>query len=323
MNVSRTGEFGPSSSSCIPAPNVVEGNAQSIGLGGSSLVVVGSVVVVAVVAAALVAGALSLDPPLSPSSAVSPAVSSPVPPRPASGLQANNAPANANVGHPPDRMRRGYRGASAREKHRPRQETLPALAGERGVTQRRRAAEKWSLPKVAAALSTLLFSLVGCPSTDVGAPCVHGPIVPTEPAVTFPALACNDLLCVYADKEDPDPDPCTSHEECNLNTAPGEQKFVCENGSCRLDQRYVLSRSMCSKKCSSDSDCDNGDKGTECQTGFACARIQSLGEFCCEKLCVCRDDLAEATSNQLDEACAAGEVDGCCNQDIRPASCGP
>jgi hypothetical protein len=86
---------------------------------------------------------------------------------------------------------------------------------------------------------------------------------------------------------------------------------------------------MCSKKCSTDADCKDGGptkkvvvENTNCSTGFACARIQTLGKFCCEKLCVCKDDLDDSTSNEIQIACAAGEQEGCCDQEIVPEACG-
>ena len=43
--------------------------------------------------------------------------------------------------------------------------------------------------------------LSACPKGDVGAPCNHGSVEPPESKlVTFPALSCNDLLCIYADE---------------------------------------------------------------------------------------------------------------------------
>ena len=91
------------------------------------------------------------------------------------------------------------------------------------------------------------------------------------------------------------------------------------SGNCQLKIEYVLERSMCSKKCSSDSDCKDGGptkkvvvENTKGQTGFSCARIQTLGKFCCEKLCVCNDDLDLSTANDIQKECAAGTQEGCC-----------
>lgn len=171
-----------------------------------------------------------------------------------------------------------------------------------------------------------------CARGDVGAPCNHGKIDPPESQVlTFPALTCNSLLCVYGNTAEPPKDPCQLDVDCN----PGAEieKFECYRrreddpaGTCRLSNTFVLERSMCSKRCSSDADCRDGGVGhkvlaphTNCERGFKCVRLQSLGEFCCEKLCVCDDDLGD--SRDVDEACESGQ--GCCDDPMtRTPGCG-
>jgi len=179
-----------------------------------------------------------------------------------------------------------------------------------------------SLRAAVAALAVGLPVLVsGCNQGDVGAPCNHGDVEPpATKVVTFPALSCDDLLCVYGEEQTPNPDPCTSDSQCNPVGA--EKIFACDlpqgegTGTCGLSLNYVLERSMCSKPCKSDSDCKNTSstdrpiaKETACKTGFACARIQPLGEFCCEKLCVCNDELPD--TSELDENCEAGTQPNC------------
>ena len=179
--------------------------------------------------------------------------------------------------------------------------------------------------------AALLLS-VSCGGGDVGAPCNHGQVTPPESKlVTFPALACNDLLCVYADEEEAPSGACSDNSDCDMS---GEGKFECVRASadsnmgvCKLRVDYVLERSMCSKKCGSDEDCRDGGPtqkvvvpDTTCDRGFKCARIQTLGKFCCEKLCVCEDDLG--TTNTIDEKCSTGTQEGCCDQEVVPAACG-
>ena len=180
--------------------------------------------------------------------------------------------------------------------------------------------------------AVLLPWFLGCPKGDVGSACNHGDVEPPESKlVTFPALSCNDLLCVYADEDEPPTGGCSDDAFCN---PPGsEVKFECvkpdpnDQGTCRLRVDYVLERSMCSKKCSSDNDCKDGGPtqqvvvdDSNCSTGFSCARIQTLGKFCCEKLCVCNDDLGVTTD--IDAKCSAGTQEGCCDQDPVPEACG-
>lgn len=158
--------------------------------------------------------------------------------------------------------------------------------------------------------------LTACPQGDVGAPCNHGSVnPPSSKLVTFPALSCSDLLCVYGEEKTIpetacDPDAADGGNSM-CNDAAGEQIFECNaNGACQLSLEYVLERSMCSKTCSSDADCNNSslsnrptvdDDETACATGFSCTVLQRLGQFCCQKLCVCNDDLD--TLDDLQEDC--------------------
>lgn len=167
-------------------------------------------------------------------------------------------------------------------------------------------------------LLAAVATMAGCRSTDVGAPCNHGfQDPPQQPVVTYPALSCNDLMCVYNETVEVPADACGSDADCNAGQT--DQRFACAEGQCELRDDFVLSRSMCSMRCESDADCGSGYEGTQCQTGFACARVQRLGEFCCEKLCVCRDDLGNTA--ELDRVCEAGDLE-CCEADPRPSGCG-
>ena len=63
-------------------------------------------------------------------------------------------------------------------------------------------------------------------------------------------------------------------------------------------QTPPLTTSLCTADCSSDDDCADGelrvssDTGdTRCQTGFACKVAETVGDFCCRRLCVCKDFL--------------------------------
>jgi hypothetical protein len=190
------------------------------------------------------------------------------------------------------------------------------------------------------ALAALATSLAACVKGDVGAPCNHGQVEPPESKlVTFPALSCNELLCVYADVAEAPEDACAAgqHTECNA-TSPGVDRFECvsaageSSGVCKLKIEYVLERSMCSKKCGSDADCKDGGptkkvvvENTKCESGFACAKIQTLGQFCCESLCVCKDDLNDADADKISTACLGSTQEGCCTgPGVTPSpACGP
>jgi hypothetical protein len=171
---------------------------------------------------------------------------------------------------------------------------------------------------MAVAWLAAVLALVGCKATDVGAPCNHGfQDAPQQPVVTYPVLSCNNLMCVYNEDIEVPSDPCTTDADCN--EAQVDARFTCSEGQCRIRDDFVLSRSMCSQRCDSDDECQGGYEGTQCQTGFACARVQRLGDFCCEKLCVCRDDLGSTA--EIDQACEGGQL-SCCEGDPRPSGCG-
>ncbi len=169
-------------------------------------------------------------------------------------------------------------------------------------------------------LGLLALGAGGCTKGDVGAPCNHGQIDPPETkVVTFPALSCNELICVYGDADEPPERTCSSDDDCNSGGLNDIRKFSCdlERSQCQLSSKYVLERSMCSRRCSDDKDCaDDGlnkvrAENTECKSGFACQRIQGFGSLCCEKLCVCKDDQT-ASDAKLDEACVNSTQKGCC-----------
>jgi len=180
--------------------------------------------------------------------------------------------------------------------------------------------------------SALLLS-VGCRKGDVGAPCNHGQTEPPDSKlVTFPALACNDLLCVYADDDEASAEPCSDNIDCNPSTDKNQFECVRSDpdsnaGICKLKIDYVLERSMCSKRCDSDADCSDGGPtqkvvvdDTTCNRGFECRRIQALGKFCCQKLCVCKDDIG--VMGDLDRKCSDGTQEGCCDTDTPSDACG-
>jgi hypothetical protein len=155
-----------------------------------------------------------------------------------------------------------------------------------------------------------LAATSGCPSGDVGAPCNHGEAVPPPTKlVTFPAVSCNDLICVYGEDDSAPAGSCSVDSDCNPD---GRARFECVNDKCSLSFDYFLERSMCSKRCDSNTDCENSGvtaakkplaEKTRCQGGFECAVVQNLGQFCCQKLCVCSDDIAPNVVEDLEEQC--------------------
>lgn len=173
--------------------------------------------------------------------------------------------------------------------------------------------------------------LTACPQGDVGAPCNHGTVEPpSSKLVTFPALSCSDLLCVYGEEKTVPDTGCVTDLDCNAASGgDGANIFECEvpeggtEGQCRLSLQYVLQRSMCSKTCATDDDCNNTSLGnrptvdddeTSCASGFKCTVLQRLGQFCCDKLCVCQDDLPALDKLEQDCAPGTGEAWIDCNE---------
>lgn len=166
-----------------------------------------------------------------------------------------------------------------------------------------------------------LLCAVSCNQSDVGAPCQHANrALPTEPTITFPALACDQLLCVLGESFLPPEAPCEVDADCDVQS--GVESFDCVEGRCVVAQDTVLERSMCSATCGNDADCADPADGTRCEGGFACVPLMSLGPMCCEKVCVCRDGLDVARSETLQDACELGTAVGCCDQDPVPDACG-
>jgi hypothetical protein len=51
---------------------------------------------------------------------------------------------------------------------------------------------------------------------------------------------------------------------------------------------------LCTATCSSDDDCSDGEttnSGTsaQCKTGFTCIVATTVGDFCCQRMCACKD----------------------------------
>lgn len=78
---------------------------------------------------------------------------------------------------------------------------------------------------------------------------------------------------------------------------------------------------LCTAACATDDDCA-GVAETPCRTGFACGVPPgaSVGDFCCQKLCVCKDYVALDATGHLDTPLAcdpANAANACCNLEGR------
>lgn len=71
---------------------------------------------------------------------------------------------------------------------------------------------------------------------------------------------------------------------------------------------------LCTAGCSSDDDCSDGEttsdqSSAQCKSGFTCMVATTVGDFCCERLCVCKDfiDTTRAGYNATPKVCLPGQ----------------
>ncbi len=109
-----------------------------------------------------------------------------------------------------------------------------------------------------------------CNPNSIGRLCVNPQkTAPTGTSIVSPALECPSRLCLIA--------PTT------------DTAFA------------ATGRTTCTAQCGSNSDCQAETKEA-CATGYACAVATQVGAFCCEKVCVCRDDLVAGFNKSDDTA---------------------
>jgi hypothetical protein len=137
---------------------------------------------------------------------------------------------------------------------------------------------------------------MGCEDNPVGRICDLGAAQPQtdEAVVASPSLDCVSRTClrVPLGKELP----------------PGSSFPAGTNG-------------LCTATCNSDSDCDRVPE-SPCLTGFTCGVPPGItvGPFCCQKFCICKDYIVVPASGELvpPVACdATKEENSCCNLEGR------
>jgi len=122
----------------------------------------------------------------------------------------------------------------------------------------------------------------GCEDKHVGRPCDLGIAsdagAGSVATITSPALQCPSRICLL----------------------PGAEK----------DPKGTTS--LCTAGCESNSDCEDAELGTNdpsdhrCKTGFVCMWPTTVGNFCCQRYCVCRDFVTEPTGGfKPPKACEA------------------
>jgi hypothetical protein len=92
------------------------------------------------------------------------------------------------------------------------------------------------------------------------------------------------------------------------------QAVECPSRICLLpaNEKSGMTAGLCTASCSSDDDCEDaltsaGDP-TLCHSGFACLVASTVGDFCCQRLCVCKDfvDTTAMNYNKTPPVCEPG-----------------
>ncbi len=135
-------------------------------------------------------------------------------------------------------------------------------------------------------------SIAACTENPVGRICDLGSGTPqtNEISIASPSLDCVSRTCL--------------HQPLQRALPPGSTFPTGNTG-------------LCTAECTSDSDCDRVPE-SPCVTGFACTTPMTTGDYCCRKLCVCKDYIVLPAVRHDDPACnAADPGNGCCNLDGR------
>ncbi len=133
---------------------------------------------------------------------------------------------------------------------------------------------------------------VGCSDNPVGRICDLGLDDPglNQAVVGSPSLDCPTRTCLKVPVD------------LNKDLPEGFQALSANKG-------------MCTATCESDDDCDKVPE-SPCVTGFTCGVALTVGPFCCQKFCICKDYVVLPESGQLPDklACDAGNpTNVCCN----------
>ncbi|MBZ5710756.1 hypothetical protein [Nannocystis pusilla] len=111
---------------------------------------------------------------------------------------------------------------------------------------------------------------------------------------------CAGGICVFQFEDTPP--PCSDDSDC---AAPWP---TCDGDFCELDQNFVAASSRCTQNCEEDADCP---AIPGCASEAVCAPATLLAPLCCEKVCLCGDDLSLGATADLENLCQ------------QPGTCGP
>lgn len=121
----------------------------------------------------------------------------------------------------------------------------------------------------------------GCNPNSIGRVCIDptNTSVSSGAKIASPALECPSRLCLI--------EPSTTSPTGAIST--------------------------CTAECGSNGDCEAETKAS-CASGFVCAVATQVGNFCCQKLCICRDSLTDGFN--VDQSVTPPKI-------ITPAACDP
>jgi hypothetical protein len=93
----------------------------------------------------------------------------------------------------------------------------------------------------------------------------------------------------------------------------------CPSRICLLPAAQVNTNTtaLCTAECGSDDDCGGETTGNaadpHCKKGFACMIATTVGDFCCRKLCVCKDFVDTSAGITTPASCKPGNHASCKN----------
>ena len=103
-------------------------------------------------------------------------------------------------------------------------------------------------------------------------------------AIQSPAFACESRMCLANDLGAPNPTPVDG---------------------------------VCTDACETNADCASMGTAGGCAGGYTCQIATTVGPFCCQPVCVCRDDVIEGPESLIPYACdPANPETNCANLSI-------
>jgi hypothetical protein len=101
------------------------------------------------------------------------------------------------------------------------------------------------------------------------------------------------------------------------SVAPGCASRICLSPA--ADKDPGSTGALCTSSCTTNADCEGGILGNasdpsdhRCKTGFVCMVPTTVGDFCCQSMCVCRDYVVEPVAGFKTPAVCMGAMAGTC-----------